>query len=51
MATCWSNFNHYFTAGNGFSFDQEDLAKFYLLYQELMNFWLKLFPNKIEIEA
>tara|TARA_Y100000385_G_C12855489_1_gene534964 strand:- start:127 stop:813 length:687 start_codon:yes stop_codon:yes gene_type:complete len=47
MATCWSNFNHYFTAGNGFSFDQEDLAKFYLLYQELMNFWHKLFPNKI----
>ena len=47
MATCWSNFNHYFTAGNGFSFDQGDLAKFYLLYQELMNFWHKLFPNKI----
>ena len=47
MATCWSNFNHYFTAGNGFSFDQKDLAKFYLLYQELMNFWHKLFPNKI----
>ena len=47
MATCWSNFNHYFTSGNGFSFDQEDLAKFYLLYQELMNFWHKLFPNKI----
>ena len=47
MATCWSNFNHYFTSGNGFSFDQGDLAKFYLLYQELMNFWHKLFPNKI----
>jgi len=47
MATCWSNFNHYFTAGNGFSFDQKDLAKFYLLYQEMMDFWHKLFPNKI----
>ncbi|ALE02754.1 tetratricopeptide repeat-containing sulfotransferase family protein [Candidatus Pseudothioglobus singularis] len=47
MATCWSNFNHYFTAGNGFSFDQVDLAKFYLLYQEMMTFWHKLFPNKI----
>jgi len=47
MATCWSNFNHYFSAGNGFSFDQGDLAKFYLLYQEMMDFWHKLFPNKI----
>ena len=47
MATCWSNLNHYFTAGNGFSFDQDDLAKFYILYKELMNLWHQLFPNKI----
>ncbi len=47
MATCWSNYNHYFTAGNGFSFDQEDLAKFYALYLEIMDFWHELFPNKI----
>ena len=26
---------------------REDLAKFYLLYQEMMDFWHKLFPNKI----
>jgi len=47
MATCWSNYNHYFTAGNGFSFDQEDLAKFYNLYLEIMDLWHELFPNKI----
>lgn len=47
MATCWSNYNHYFTAGNGFSFDQKDLSKFYNLYQELMDFWHELFPGKI----
>ena len=47
IATCWSNYNHYFTAGNGFSFDQEDLAKFYNLYLEIMDLWHKLFPNKI----
>ena len=47
MATCWSNYNHYFTSGNGFSFDQEDLAKFYNLYLEIMAFWHNLFPNKI----
>ena len=47
VATCWSNYNHYFTAGNGFSFDQEDLSKFYNLYLELMDLWHELFPNKI----
>ena len=47
MATCWSNYNHYFTSGNGFSFDQDDLAKFYNLYLEIMDFWHGLFPNKI----
>ena len=47
IATCWSNYNHYFTAGNGFSFDQVDLSKFYALYIELMNFWHELFPGKI----
>ena len=47
IATCWSNYNHYFTAGNGFSFDQEDLAKFYKLYLDIMDLWHELFPNLI----
>ena len=47
MATCWSNFNHYFTAGNGFSSNQEDIAKFYNLYLEIMDFWHNLFPKQI----
>ena len=46
-ATCWSNYQQYFSDGNGFSFDQEDLVKFYALYSEMMDFWDKLFPNKI----
>ncbi|MFL2508088.1 MAG: tetratricopeptide repeat-containing sulfotransferase family protein [Candidatus Pseudothioglobus sp.] len=46
-ATCWSNYKHYFSSGNGFTFDQEDLTKFYKLYSEIMDFWHKLFPNKI----
>ena len=44
-ATCWSNYRHYFTEGNGFSFNQNDLAKFYVLYDELMSFWHKLIPK------
>ena len=39
--------NNFFSDGNGFSFDQEDLVKFYALYSEMMDFWDKLFPNKI----
>ena len=46
-ATCWSNFKHYFTEGNGFTFSQDDLTKFYTLYVELMDFWHKLFPSQI----
>ena len=46
-ATCWSNYKHYFANENGFTFDQEDLARFFILYQDLMGFWHKSFPNKI----
>ena len=46
-ATCWSIYKHYFSSGNGFTFNQEDLAKFYVLYRELMDFWHEMFPDKI----
>ena len=47
-ATCWSIYKYYFDSkGNGFSFDQKDLAKYYSLYSEMMTFWHELFPNKI----
>jgi hypothetical protein len=39
-ATCWSIYKHYFNSkGDGFSYDQNDLAAFYHLYTELMTFW------------
>ena len=47
-ATCWSIYKNYFDSkGNGFSFDQGDLAKYFGLYSEMMTFWHELFPNKI----
>jgi tetratricopeptide (TPR) repeat protein len=46
-AICWSNYKNYFSTGNGFSFNQDDLIKFYSLYSEIMDFWHSLFPNKI----
>jgi tetratricopeptide (TPR) repeat protein len=48
MATCWSNYKHYFSSkGNGFSFNQNDLASYYNLYIDLMEFWNRSFPEKI----
>jgi len=46
MATCWSIYKHEFR-GNAYSFSQNDIASYFLLYMDLMSFWDKLFPNKI----
>ena len=46
MATCWSIYKYYFN-GNYYSYSQEDLANYFLLYKDLMAFWHKTFPNKI----
>lgn len=46
MATCWSIYKYYFN-GNYYSFNQTDLANYYNLYLDLMDFWKDLFPNKI----
>ena len=47
-ATCWSMYKYYFDSkGIGFSCDQNDLANYYGLYVDLMDFWHTLFPNKI----
>jgi hypothetical protein len=47
IATCWSNYKHYFPKGNGFTHSYNDLVEYYSLYIELMDYWHKLFPNKI----
>jgi tetratricopeptide (TPR) repeat protein len=48
MAVCWSNYNTYFpAAGLGFCFDQEDIARYYRLYEDLMAFWHAKFPGQI----
>ena len=47
-ATCWSNYNYYFSNNeNGYSYNLEDLVGFYSLYNDLMHFWHKLYPNQI----
>jgi len=47
-ATCWSNYKYFFTdIENGYSHNFDDLVGFYELYNELMDFWYDLYPNKI----
>ena len=48
MAICWSIFKHNFSGeGNGYGYDMDELADYYLLYYDLMEFWQTRFPDKI----
>ncbi len=47
-AVCWSNFKTYFNArGLGFSHDLQDVARYYNLYLDFMDFWRTRFPGVI----
>lgn len=47
-AVCWSNYKQFFVSKSmGYSYDLEDLVKYYYNYIHLMNFWETQFPNKI----
>ena len=47
-AICWSIYKSNFkNQGNGYSYNFDDLAGFYGLYTDLMDFWHQLFPGKI----
>ncbi len=43
----WSNYKHYFHGSLPFSNDLADIAKYFKLYLDLMNFWNKDFTNDI----
>ena len=46
-AICWSNLKTYFSSGMAFTFDIRDIAKYYKLYEDLMDFWHQKYPEKI----
>jgi hypothetical protein len=47
-AVCWSIYKSNFTnTGNGYSYSIDDLAGFYGLYTDIMDFWHQLFPDQI----
>ena len=48
MDICWSMYKNFFSSKRlNFSYNLENLGKYYLLYKELMNFWNGLFKDKI----
>ena len=48
MAVCWSNYKTLFVdSGMDFSLSQKDVANYYSLYLDLMNFWDQYFKEQI----
>jgi len=48
VATCWSNFKHYFAAaGLGYSYSLEDTRSYFKLYRDLIKFWDDLYGDQI----
>ncbi|MBL4666004.1 MAG: sulfotransferase [Sneathiella sp.] len=45
--TCLSNFKILFADSMDFTYDFEELGRYYLAYKELMDHWEAIFPNKI----
>ncbi len=47
MDTCFSCFKQYFAKGQHFTYDLDDIARYYKDYIRLMDYWKKLFPGEI----
>lgn len=47
IETCFSNLRELFSDANPFSYDQHELAAYFLQYQRLMRQWHQVFPGRI----
>ncbi len=47
MSCCFSGFKQLFAEGQMFSYDQEDIAQYYLDYVRLMNHWDEVIPGYV----
>ena len=47
MACCFSNFKQLFANGQEFTYDLEDIARYYRTYLELMGHWDEVLPGRI----
>jgi hypothetical protein len=46
LACCFSNFKQLFASGQEFTYDLEDIARYYRTYLELMRHWDEVLPGK-----
>lgn len=46
MDTCWSIYKKLFTHGHQYAYELEELGRYYLLYQRLMEHWRKVLPGR-----
>jgi hypothetical protein len=44
---CLSIFKNFFVAEHGYAYDLQELGEYYLLYQDLMQFWHERYPGVI----
>lgn len=51
MDTCWSCYSRLFTAGQPFSYDLPELARYYRRYEELMAHWRAVLPSNVMIDV
>ncbi len=47
MACCFSNFKQLFASGQEFTYDIEDIARYYRSYVQLMRHWDETLPGKV----
>jgi tetratricopeptide (TPR) repeat protein len=47
MDTCFSNFKQHFAEGQSFTYDLEDLGRYYRCYLALMDHWDEVLPGKV----
>jgi tetratricopeptide (TPR) repeat protein len=47
MDACFSTFKQHFAEGQSFSYDLEDLGRYYRCYLELMDHWDRVLPGKV----
>jgi Flp pilus assembly protein TadD/LPS sulfotransferase NodH len=47
MACCFSNFKQLFAEGQEFTYSQEDIARYYRTYVELMSHWDAVLPGRV----
>ena len=47
MDTCLSNYKQYFAQGQSFSYDLEDLGRYYRCYLALMDHWDEVLPGRV----